>query len=152
MSNTLWHNGPNHPITAARIQAWMAGADANSALLIVGLAQSQLATIVSGPGLEGAEIYQALDGAMVVRLRSDSAREFEGQRAREHRELLVILQDALIDISHRDADLASKLAARAYVNLKTDPIGQRRFDGLLHRFTGVLHRRPQRVQSGDSNC
>ncbi len=149
MPHTLWYNAPQTEITAERIQAWLATADANSALFIVGLAQSQLATISSVPGLDGAEVYQAPDGTVATRWASDTARELETRRSKEHRELLLILQDALIEISQRDADLASKLAARAYVHLKTDPTGQRRFDGLLHRFTGVLHRRPQGIENTD---
>ncbi|MCL4352287.1 MAG: hypothetical protein M1318_06545 [Firmicutes bacterium] len=62
------------------------------------------------------------------------------RKEKEQAELLLILQDALIAVSEVNSELASRLAARAYVNLKTNPQGQRRFDGLLHRFTGVLHR------------
>lgn len=65
---------------------------------------------------------------------------FLSKHESEHEALLKILQDALIKIEETDAETAARLAARAYVNLKTDPKGQRRYDGLLHRFTGVLHR------------
>lgn len=64
------------------------------------------------------------------------------RKEKEQAALLLILQDALIAVSEVNSDLASRLAARTYVNLKTNPQGQRRFDGLLHRFTGVLHRNP----------
>lgn len=140
VSNALWDGSSSNEITAERIQSWLAAADADSTLVIVDLAESQLEALLSMPGLGGVEVYKAPNGTAAARWPSDQMREFEARRAKEHRELLLILQEALIDVSQRDADLASKLAARAYVNLKTDPTGQRRYDGLLHRFTGVLHR------------
>lgn len=100
--------------------------------------------------LEGVQAY--LDGAkaVVIAVSSQRAQAREALREKEHRELLLILQEALIDVASRDSDMASKLAARAYINLKTDPTGQRRYDGLLHRFTGVLHRSPKKEDSAHS--
>lgn len=79
---------------------------------------------------------------MGLRIYSNDKASHQQRQEKEQAELLLILQDALIAVSEVNSELASRLAARAYVNLKTNPRGQRRFDGLLHRFTGVLHRHP----------
>ena len=152
MANSLWDKFQCNEITAERIRSWVTMADVNNALLIMDLTKSQITDLSSTPGLDGVEIYESLHGTCAGRWISERTRALEDQRIKEHRELLLILQEALIDISQRDADLASKLAARAYVNLKTDSAGQRRYDGLLHRFTGVLHRRSRdRVGSTHSD-
>lgn len=131
----------SHVVTAERVQAWLATADIDSALIVVDLEEPQLKALLDTPKLTGSEVYQGPDGRAAARWISDKKRELETLRAKEHQELLLILQEALINIARRDADLASRLAARTYVNLKTDPAEQRRYDGLLHRFTGVLHRK-----------
>ncbi len=146
IANGLWHSSPKNEITAERVHAWLADADTNTLLVVVmGLTMSQFEVISSAQGLDGAEVYEASDGTVTVRWISDKVREFDTRRTKEHPEMLLILQEALIDVSEQDTDLASKLAVRAYVNLKTDPSGHRRLDGLLHRFTGVLHQRPKVV-------
>lgn len=78
---------------------------------------------------------------LMVLLRPRRYQEHQRLREKEYGALLKILEDALVWIEPHDADQAARLAARAYVNLKSDPVRQRRFDGLLHRFTGVYHRR-----------
>ncbi|MCL5115877.1 MAG: hypothetical protein M1272_01860 [Firmicutes bacterium] len=139
MSNTWWDNAKEEA-AAARIQAWLIAADDASKLLTTGMDRDEWQAMRATSGLDRAELFEAPDGSLAALWLSDKARDLEERRLKEHRELLLILQEALIDVSTRDSDLASRLAARAHVNLKTDPTGQRRFDGLLHRFTGVLHR------------
>ncbi len=142
MANVLWEYSDNEDLPT-KVQHWLATAERGSALLVSDVTQVGLDRLSSFPGLENFEweIYPAEGGTSTIRFLSNQSREFESRRATEHRELLLVLQEALIDVAKRDQDLASKLAARAYVNLKTDPTGQRRYDGLLHRFTGVLHRK-----------
>ncbi|MDA8204740.1 MAG: hypothetical protein M0Z36_01625 [Thermaerobacter sp.] len=139
MANVMWR-GREEVDLIERIKVWRAGADRDSALLVTETSPQQLADMIEALGPDEVETYLGSEGTVSVRLRSKAATEFAVLEANEHRELLLILQAALIDVAERDADRASKLAARAYVNLKTDPKGQRRYDGLLHRFTGVLHR------------
>ncbi len=141
MAYVLWDGIKSRDVTAEQIKIWRASADEMSALIVAGLNESQWTALSIEPGLDDCEKYQASNGDVAIRWLSDQGRERAAQQAKEHREILLILQDALIQIAEHDTDLASKLAARAYINLKTDRIGQRRYDGLLHRFTGVLHRR-----------
>lgn len=143
MAYAFWDGTKIRDITAERIQAWRASADAASALVVAGLSEAQWTALSTEPGLNDSENYQGSDGTLAVRWLSDQGRAHLAQKAKEHQELLLILQEALIHVAEHNTDLASKLAARAYVNLKTDSIGQRRYDGLLHRFTGVLHRKQE---------
>lgn len=139
---TVWDSREKN-LSADAICDWLASADESGALLVINVDAAQIDALLSHPDLQDGEVYRVSNGLGHVRWRSFKAREASWRREQEHRELLLILQDALIDISQCDPDRASRLAARAYVNLKTDPQGQRRFDELLHRFTGVLHRRPK---------
>ncbi len=141
MGLQLW-NGADRGDLAERLQSWWNGADVQDRVVVVGLSDGQLQTLEQKLGTEGAGVYRGSAG-MAVEWLPRSAIEFQQRQQKEHHELLLILQEALIKIADTDTDLASRLAARAYVNLKTDPNGQRRYDGLLHRFTGVLHRRPK---------
>lgn len=140
MVHVFWDGIKSRDVTAEQIRVWRASADEMSVLIVAGVNESQWMALSIEPNLDDCEKYQGSDGTVAIRWLSDQGRERATQQAKEHRELLLILQDALIQIAEQDTDLASKLAARAYVNLKTDRIGQRRYDGLLHRFTGVLHR------------
>ena len=127
---------------AERLQSWWNGADVQDRVVVMGLSDGQLHTLEQKLGTEGVVVYRGPAG-MAVEWLPRAAIEFQQRQQKEHEELLLILQEVLIKIADTDTDLASRLAARAYVNLKTDPKGQRRYDGLLHRFTGVLHRRPK---------
>lgn len=141
MAHLVW-DGRESEIAAEAAREWLSSADEDGTLLVTHLDTARVSAWLGHPDLEGGEVYRVSADVAHVRWSSLKARQAESRREHEHRELLLILQDALIEISHHDQDVASRLAARAYVNLKTDPRGQRRFDGLLHRFTGVLHRRP----------
>ncbi|PSR21957.1 MAG: hypothetical protein C7B45_08690 [Sulfobacillus acidophilus] len=141
MGLQLW-NGADGGDLAERLKSWWNGADVHDRVVVVGLSDGQLQMLEQKLGTEAAGVYRGSSGIAVEWLpRSDI--EFQQRQQKEHHELLLILQEALIKIADTDTDLASRLAARVYVNLKTDPNGQRRYDGLLHRFTGVLHRRPK---------
>lgn len=135
-------------MSSDRIRAWIYSAEIESALLVVGLTPKTVDAYIGAPGLEGVQVYEGRSGRALM-WESAKTRDHRDRQRHEHRELLLILQEALIKIAESDADLASKLVAKAYVNLKTDPLGQRRYDGLLHRFTGVLHR-TSRVQDPPS--
>lgn len=142
MSNILWDlkSSGFHP---DEIQHWIETAARDSYMILSGVSEEQLAILntVAGTSHMPWEIYVSPSGTRAVRVMSAQGDQFASRQSHEHRELLMILQEALIAVAEQDRDFASKLSARAYVNLKTDPIGQRRYDGLLHRFTGVLHRR-----------
>lgn len=58
------------------------------------------------------------------------------------RDLSALLGEALKRVHELgDADTASRIAARAYVRLRSlHPKEAQKMDGLLHLFTGVLHR------------
>ena len=140
MAYVLWDASLDDTITPDSIRTWQLAADSASVLLVVGLAKSQWTLWEPSLGLEGTEVYPSSKGTVAVRCLSTKGRELVELSAEEHRALLLTLQEALIKIAETDSDLASKLAARAYVHLKADPVGQRRYDGLLHRFTGGLHR------------
>lgn len=130
-------------VTTDTIRGWRESADPESALVVAGLDEAQLTSWQDAKGLEGMEVYRAATGAISVRWLSTQDQQDAQRRHQEHDQLLLILQEALIHVAEGDSDLASKLAARAYVNLKMDPKDQRRYDGLLHRFTGVLHGKPK---------
>ena len=141
MELQLW-NAADGGDLAERLQSWWNGADVQDRVVVMGLSDGQLHTLEQKLGTEGVVVYRGPAG-MAVEWLPRAAIEFQQRQQKEHEELLLILQEVLIKIADTDTDLASRLAARAYVNLKTDPKGQRRYDGLLHRFTGVLHRRPK---------
>jgi len=141
MELQLW-NGADGGDMAERLQSWWDGADVQDRVVVGGLSDGQLQTLQQKLGTEGTAVYRGPAG-MAAEWFPRAAIEFQQRQQKEHQEILLILQEALIKIADTDTDLASRLAARAYVNLKTDPKGQRRYDGLLHRFTGVLHRRPK---------
>ncbi len=139
MSNILWDIGTDGFIPDA-IEDWLVTGAGH--LLITGMSEEQVNIVNSlgNPADMPWEVYVSTWGIRALRVVAAQDAQFTSRQAQEHRELLLILQEALIEVARQDRDLASKLSARAYVHLKTDPIGQRRFDGLLHRFTGVLHR------------
>ena len=139
----LWEGTGDVKAFAARVAAWRARADASGRLVVVGSPEWIPQLLRAGPA-EGREVYTPdAGGTTAVRWTSDQAYARTAWQGEEHRALLLILQEALIAVAEQDADRAARIAARARVNLKTDPTGQRRFDGLLHRFTGVLHRGPR---------
>lgn len=141
MANILWEQVGHDRVSWEQIRGWKQTADTESELLVSPMTPDQMDELTRQVG-EGPEtIYQSSDGTVAIRWISDKARLRYEKEIKERREILLILQEALIVVSSQNSDQAAKLAARAYVNLKTDPVGQRRFDGLLHRFTGVLHRR-----------
>lgn len=142
MSYVLWEI-ESRGFHLEAIKNWLGEASQDSCLLLSGINDEQLTILNSlTESLQiPREIYVSATGRRAIRMLSGQADRFLSRQSQEHRELLKILQEALIYIAGSDRDLASKLSARAYVHLKTDPIGQRRYDGLLHRFTGVLHRR-----------
>ncbi len=125
------------------MQTWIEEANTDDSVILVGFDPALAEELLK---LEGCSAYLHEDAVAAIEVSAQRTRAFQAQRDKEHRELLLILQEALIDVAERDSDLASKLAARAYINLKTDPTGQRRYDGLLHRFTGVLHRASKKEQ------
>lgn len=141
MGCELWNAADDNPVIE-RVEAWWKTADVPDRLIVMGLSDSQLAMLTQTLGSDGLAVYQGPAGR-AARWIPRAAIEFQERQQKEHGELLLILQEALIKIAETDTELASRLAARAYVHLKTDPKGQRRYDGLLHRFTGVLHRRPK---------
>nr|WP_243239736.1 hypothetical protein [Sulfobacillus harzensis] len=136
----LW-NAPEDGNLTGRLESWWNQADAQDRVLTVGLSDPELENVRQRLGTDPVAVYRGQAGTAALWL-PRAAAEFQERQQKEHQQLLLILQEALIKIAETDTDLASRLAARAYVNLKTDPKGQRRYDGLLHRFTGVLHRRP----------
>lgn len=139
----LWEGTGDVNAFAARVAAWRARADASGRLMVVGPPEWIQQLLRAGPA-EGREVYAPdAGGTAAVRWTSDQAHARTAWQGEEHRALLLILPEALIAVAEQDTDRAARLAARAWVNLKTDPTGQRRFDGLLHRFTGVLHRGPR---------
>ena len=115
-----------------RVLAWIHSAEIQSDLLVVCLTPEPIDAHIKTPGLDGAQVYEGRSGRALL-WESVKTRDHRDRQRHEHREILLILQEAVIKIAESDADLASKLAAKAYVNLKTDPLGQRRYDGLLHR-------------------
>lgn len=88
----------------------------------------------------GALIFPPFGEVVPVLVRPHSFQAWSARRDAEHRAILEVLEEALTVVAKQDADLACRLAARAYVHLKTDPRGQGRFNGLLHRWTGATHR------------
>ncbi len=144
VTGNLWEASGDVAAFATRVSRWRSQADGRSRLVVVGVRAWIQALLAVSPA-ESREVYapEGADGSMAVRWASEPACAKTAWQGEEHRALLLILQDALIAVAEQDADRAARLAARAWVNLKTDPIGQRRFDGLLHRFTGVLHRGPR---------
>ena len=142
MSNILW-DLKSSGFDPDDIQHWIETAPRDRYMLLYGVSEEQLTILNTRAGTSHIpwEIYESSPGTRAVRVMSAQQDQFLSQQSQEHRDLLLILQEALIAVAEQDRDLASKLSARAYVHLKTDPVGQRRYDGLLHRFTGVLHRR-----------
>lgn len=137
MGLEVW-NGAGLGDVADRLETWRNAAGPHDRVVVLGLSGDQLTDVSQRLGAEAAAVYHGASGNAAEWL-SRAAAAFHERQQREHQELLLILQEALITIAETDKDLASRLAARAYVHLKTDPKGQRRYDGLLHRFTGVLH-------------
>ena len=130
------------------MESWWNQADVQDRVFTMGLSEEELALLSERLGADARTVFHG-QGEIGALWMPRSAVEFHERQKNEHQQLLLILQDALITIAETNADLASKLAARAYVHLKTDPKGQRRYDGLLHRFTGVLHRRPNEKHGRD---
>ena len=149
ITTKLWEGTGDAAAFAARVTAWRTQADAASRLLVVGSA-AWIPMLLEASSAEGREVYTPDEegGRTAVRWAPDQALARTAWQEEEHRALLLILQEVLIAVAEQDADRAARFAARAWVNLKTDPAGQRRCDGLLHRFTGVLHRGPRASASG----
>lgn len=143
----LW-NAARDTRLRERLELWWNQADVQDRVLTVGLSEEDLRLVSERFGADALRVFRG-QGDTIALWMPRSAMEFQERQKNEHQQLLLILQDALIKIAETNPDLASKLAARAYVNLKTDPKGQRRYDGLLHRFTGVLHRRPKEQHESD---
>ncbi len=141
MGLDLW-NAAHDTRLRERLELWWNQAAVQDRVLTVGLSEEELRLLRERFGADALWVFRD-QGETVALWMPRTAVDFHDRQKNEHQQLLLILQDALIKIAETDPDLASKLAARAYVNLKTDPKGQRRYDGLLHRFTGVLHRRPK---------
>ncbi len=141
MGLDVW-NGAEQGHLADRLGTWRTTAGPHDRVVVLGLTDDQLEEVAQRLGVEAAAVYRGGLG-LAAEWFSTAAVEFQERQQAEHRELLRILQEALIRIAESDTDWASRLAAGAYVHLKTDPKGQRRYDGLLHRFTGVLHQRPK---------
>lgn len=149
MGFDLWHAARNTRLRE-RLELWWNQADVQDRVLTVGLSHEELRLLSERFGADA--LWAFRDQSETVALwMPRAAVEFQERQKNEHQQLLLILQEALIKIAETNPDLASKLAARAYVNLKTDPKGQRRYDGLLHRFTGVLHRRPKEQNESGPN-
>jgi len=117
-----------------QVRAWWEAADDGARLY-------EIPEVARAAFEEAGGIIWADGDQLLVLLRPRRYQEYERLRQKEYAALLKILEDALVWIESHDADQAARLAARAYVNLKSDPARQRRFDGLLHRLTGVYHRR-----------
>lgn len=143
MADVVWQGPFDLDTLGPRLINWRSSERSDAYVMVCGLSREQATQLAAQLEITSPEIYEGGNGIYGLRVPSESAQSNIALRDKEHQQLLLILQEALIQVAERDTDLASKLAARAYVNLKTDPKGQRRYDGLLHRFTGVLHRRPQ---------
>lgn len=148
MGLDLW-NATRETRLQEHLESWWNQADVHDRVLTVELSEEELTPLSERLGADALRVFRDQGGVAALWI-PRSAVEFHERQKKEHQQLLLILQDALITIAETNPDLASKLAARAYVNLKTDPKGQRRYDGLLHRFTGVLHRRPKAQDGNES--
>ncbi|MCL6562831.1 MAG: hypothetical protein K6U87_07465 [Firmicutes bacterium] len=85
-------------------------------------------------------VFPEVEGKIPFLVYSQRHREWQTRREVERKALLRILEEAVLAVASQDVDHACRLAAQAYVNLKADPPGQSRFNGLLHRLTGASHR------------
>lgn len=141
MGLELW-NAVDERRFGERLESWWQQAAVQDRVLSLGLSHDGVARLSERLGADVMVAFRD-SGETAALWIPRAAVEFQKLQEKEHQQLLLILQEALIAIAKTDPDLPSKFAARAYVNLKTDPKGQRRYDGLLHRFTGVLHRCPK---------